>query len=508
MNTPLHVVVVEDDSDLREWLAAGLVEHGYTVADATDAGQALELIGRGGVDIVVSDIVLGGVSGLELCARLAEERPELPVVLMTAFGNVEAAVGAIRAGARDFVTKPFDLETVAQTVSRVTRRWSGAGAVAASSQPPQRDAWRDDTMLGDSDAMLRLYEQLEWVSESDASVLILGESGTGKEIVARALHRRGRRRGGPFVAINCSAMTESLLESELFGHTRGAFTDAKRARTGLFLQANGGTLLLDEIGDLPVGFQPKILRALEQRTVRPVGLDGELSFDVRVIAASNVDLEAAIAERRFRLDLFYRINVITVRMPPLRERGEDVLLLARTYAAHFAERDGKKIRGITPAAADRLMAYQWPGNVRELRNCVECAVAVARHELIDGDDLPDRVRTARAVRASKERPSGQRELPMAELERQHILRVLASVDGNRAEAARVLGCHRKTVYRKLRRYESSGAGLAADGTKAGSGRSERNGEDAALGSDGGQPEGGESLNQDGRLRLLRGGKER
>src|SRR5262249_31676130 len=257
------------------------------------------------------------------------------------------------------------------------------------------DATRFEEILGASSAMQKVFDLLARVAESDATVLITGESGTGKELVARALHARGRRREGPFVAVSCAAMPETLLESELFGHAKGAFTDAKSARTGLLAQASGGTVFLDEIGELPLGMQPKLLRALQERTVRPVGGSTEVPFDVRVIAATNRDIELAVEEKRFREDLYYRINVIHIELPPLRARGSDVLLLAQRFAMDSAVRAGKNVNGIAAATAEKLLAYSWPGNVRELQNCIERAVALTRYEQITVDDLPEKVRRYR-----------------------------------------------------------------------------------------------------------------
>jgi two-component system response regulator HydG len=283
-------------------------------------------------------------------------------------------------------------------------------------------------MVGGSPAMRKVYELLERVADTDATVLITGESGTGKELVAKALHRRGRRGNGPFVAVNCAAVPEPILESELFGHTKGAFTDAKTGRTGLFLQASTGTLFLDEIGEMPLGMQVKLLRALQERKVRPVGGEQEVPFDSRIVAATNRDLESEVAEHKFREDLYYRINVVRVQVPPLRARGNDVLLLAQNFVERFAAQNNKKVVGLSSPAAEKLLAYEWPGNVRELQNCVERAVE-------DPSEL----------------------LTMEEVERRYILKVLQTVGGNKTLAAQVLGFDRRTLYRKLERYGAAEA---------------------------------------------------
>jgi two-component system response regulator HydG len=318
---------------------------------------------------------------------------------------------------------------------------------------------RFEDLIGDSSAIRRVRQLIERVMDSEASVLVTGESGTGKEVVAKLVHRHGRRKAGPFVAINCAAMPEALLESELFGHVRGAFTDARAARTGLFVQANGGTLLLDEIGDLPLALQPKLLRALQERTVRPIGGNEEVPFDVRLVATTNRDLEAAVEEERFREDLYFRINVIHVEMPPLRARATDVPLLAQHFLVQHAERAGKRVTGLSPQAAEKLLAYAWPGNVRELQNAMERAVALARYEQVTVDDLPEKIRAYRSSHVLIAADDPSELVPLEEAERRYILRVVESVGGNKTLAARLLGIGRKTLYRKLVQY-----GAAQDGS--------------------------------------------
>jgi two-component system response regulator HydG len=308
-------------------------------------------------------------------------------------------------------------------------------------------------MLGTSPRMQEMFELVESAAMTSATVLITGESGTGKELVARALHDRGARRELPFVALNCSAVPANLLESELFGHVRGAFTDARESRSGLFQKASGGTIFLDEIGELPLELQPKLLRVLQERLVRPVGSDREVSVDVRVIAATNRDLERAVAEARFREDLFYRLNVIHIEVPPLRERASDILLLAESFARSYAAELGKEIEGISRAAGQRLLAYGWPGNVRELQNCTERAVALCRDDEVGVEDLPAKLNQQPLEVERLPMPVGEEELvTLAVLERRYIERVLEAVGGNRNAASRILGVDRKTLYRKLTRY--------------------------------------------------------
>ena len=452
-----RVLVVDDERAMCDVLDTGLREKGFEPRCTTSASEALELLATTEFDAVVTDLHMRGMNGLELCERIVANRPDVPVVVITAFGSLETAIGAIRVGAYDFITKPLEIDALALVLERAVERRHLAEEVKRLRGLVQTSE-RFEEMVGTSPAMREVYGLLERITDSDASVLVTGESGTGKEIVARALHRRSRRRRGPFVALNCAAMPEPLLESELFGHVRGAFTDARASRTGLFLQASGGTLLLDEIGELPLSLQPKLLRALQERAVRPVGGDAEMPFDARLIATTNRDLESAIEEGQFRDDLYFRINVIRVHLPPLRARGSDVLLLAQHFLAHHAERAGKRVTGLSPAAAERLLAYAWPGNVRELQNCIERAVALARYQEIAVDDLPEKIRAYRSSHVLLASDDPSELVPLEEVERRYILRVMEAVGGNKTIAAQVLGVGRKTLYRKLEQYGAAPRG--------------------------------------------------
>jgi two-component system, NtrC family, response regulator AtoC len=451
-----RVLIVDDDQALCETLQAGLVSRDFDVSWRTSGDQALMLLDKGDFDVVVTDLHMGHPDGIAFCQRVVERRHDIPVIVLTAFGSLDTAVLAIRAGAYDFISKPVQIDVLGIALRRASKHRALHEEVkrlrSASGAPPSESS----ELLGSSPAMHAVHDVVARVADSDASVLITGESGTGKEVVARVLHRTGRRREGRFVAINCAAMPEPLLESELFGHARGAFTDAKEAHAGLFTQASGGTIFLDEIGDMPLGLQPKILRVLQERTVRPLGASSELPVDVRVIAATNRDLESAIEERRFREDLFFRLNVIHLELPPLRAREGDILTLTQHWIAKTAAREKRSILGVSPAAAEKLVAYSWPGNVRELQNCIEHAVALARYEQITPEDLPDKIKNYRSshVLAASDDPSEL--VPMEEVERRYILRVLQAVAGNKTAAARVLGIERKTLYRKLERYGTEG----------------------------------------------------
>jgi two-component system, NtrC family, response regulator AtoC len=452
------VLVIDDDASTCELLAESLRSR-FDVAWTTEPAQAEQLVRERAVDLVLTDVRMQGVDGIELCARMVEAFPGLPVVVMTAFGSIDTAVTAMRAGASDFLTKPFELAAVMGVLTRALgrdasrRRGSEARGAAAA-------AARCGELVGASRAMRAVYELVERTAPSEASVLISGESGTGKEVLARTLTQLSPRANGPFVAINCAALPEPLLESELFGHARGAFTDAHHARDGLLAQADHGTLFLDEVGELPLSLQPKLLRVLQERVVRPVGSDKEVPVDVRLICATNRDLEAAIAERSFRADLYYRLNVVHIALPRLAARGDDVLVLAHHFLEHFT-RAGQAL-GLSADAERALLAYPWPGNVRELANCVERAVVLARADRITRDDLPEKVRAYRPEQLTPARLDPLELVALEEVERRYILRVLDAVHGNKSKAAQVLGLDRKTLYRRLERYAAAGGEPRAD----------------------------------------------
>ncbi len=446
-----RVLVVDDDREMCDFLATALARRGFTVTARSSADEAFALLVAEDCDVVITDLQMKGMNGLELCERISQNRPDIPVVVMTAFGSLETAVGAIRVGAYDFITKPVDLEPLRLALERAVRHRALTREVGRLRQTV-REARHFEELVGTSPAMGQIYDLIERVADVDATVLITGESGTGKEMVARAIHRRSKRKGGPFVAINCAAVPEALIESELFGHEKGAFTDARTARTGLFVDASGGTLFLDEIGELPLALQSKLLRALQERLVRPVGGSREVAFDARLLAATNRDLESAVEERRFRDDLYYRINVVNLAMPPLRARGGDVLLLAQHFLEHFTRMFDKPVTGIAPAAAEKLLAYAWPGNVRELANCIERAVALTRFAEIVVEDLPEKIRAYARSHVVVSGSDPTELVPLEEVEKRYILHVLEAVGGNRSLAAQTLGLDRKTLYRKLKAY--------------------------------------------------------
>ncbi|HEX6277519.1 MAG TPA: sigma-54 dependent transcriptional regulator [Polyangiaceae bacterium] len=446
-----RALIVDDEQAECELFADALRHAGFEPQWVQDPNSALELLSHRQFEVIVTDLNMPTMNGSELCRRVKDVLPHLPVVVVTAFGSIDGAVDAMRSGAYDFVTKPFDVDAVGLVLKRAVEhhalRWEvdALRRVADSSQ-------RYGELLGTSANMRKLYDVIERVGNSDATVLVSGESGTGKELVAREIHRRGRRPEGRFVAVNCAAMPEPLLESELFGHEKGAFTDARVRRDGLLITASGGTLLLDEIGDMPLLLQAKLLRALQERSFRPLGSSQEVPFDARILAATNRDLELAVEQGRFREDLFYRINVIQVELPPLRARAGDVLLLAQSFLGEMAVRSGKTVSGFTTRAAERLMAYDWPGNVRELRNCVERAITLTRSELVDLDDLPEKIRDYKAAHLVVMGDDPSEIISLEELERRYILKVIEACKGNKSRAARALGIGRKTLYRRLESF--------------------------------------------------------
>ena len=446
-----RVLIVDDEPAMAEAMAEEVTARHAEVTVLTSADEAFGRVMEGAVDVVVTDLNMRGMSGVELCDRVVKNRPDVPVIVVTAFGSMETAVATLRAGAFDFLTKPFEMEQVVIAVERAAQHKSLREEVKRL-RGATEESRHFKELVGTGPAMKAVYALLDRIAETDATALITGETGTGKELAARAIHRRGRRSDGPMVIVNCAAIPANLLESELFGHVRGAFTDARADRKGLFVQADGGTLFLDEIGEMPLEMQAKVLRALESRKVRPVGGQQEVPFDARLVTATHRDLLASIEEGTFREDLYYRINVVELTMPPLRARGTDVLLLAQTFLEQFASQHGKPVKRISSAVAERLLAYAWPGNIRELRNSMERAVALARFDEVVVEDLPAQVREYRASHVLVAANDPSELVPLAEVERRYVERVMEAVGGNKRQAAQVLGLDRATLYRKLERW--------------------------------------------------------
>ncbi len=443
----IRVLVVDDEEAARSGLEKLLRLEGYEVETAADGVAALERAAETCPDVVVTDLKMPRMDGIELLGKLRAQYPDLPVIMVTASHDVASAVAAMRQGAEHYLMKPVDFDELQVAVDRaIEHRDVRAEASQLRRQLSERDARGLEGLIGASPAMQKVYKVAAQVAPARATVLITGESGTGKGELARAIHARGPRAGKPFVTLHCAALAETLLESELFGHERGSFTGADRRRVGRFEQAHGGTLFLDEIGEIPMAIQVKLLRVLQERTFERVGGNESVKVDVRLIAATNRDLPAEVEARRFREDLYYRLNVVHVEMPPLRARDNDILTLARHFLARFAGDNGKAIEGFTDRAVARLLSHRWPGNVRELENAVERAVVLAEGELIDEDDLP--IQVAVAGRQGVQIPGST----MAQIERHAIETTLDAVGGSTAKAAEMLDLSIRTIQYRLHEY--------------------------------------------------------
>jgi two-component system response regulator HydG len=449
------ILIVDDDADQCALLESMLERLGYAAESTTSPHEALERIGTTPYAAVLTDLEMQEMSGIVLCERLAGHVPSVPVIVVTGHASLETAISGMRAGAYDFLIKPVDAKLLGLSVARAAQHARLTREVARLREVAGEKRDHPSRLVGDSPPIRRVNELISRVAPTDASVLIHGETGTGKELVARALHDASVRASGPFVAINCAAVPANLLESELFGHTRGAFTDAKAQRAGLFVEASGGTLFLDEIGEMPLDMQAKLLRCLQERVVRPLGSNTEVPFDARIITATHRDLELEINENRFRQDLYYRVNVVRVDLPPLRERGGDVLKLAAYFLDKFTQQSGRARVSLSAPVAERLLAYDWPGNVRELENCMERVVALARFDQAAIDDLPEKIRAYRPDRFVLSADQTEEVMTIDELERRYIMRVIKLVDGNKSRASQLLGLDRRTLYRKLDRYRAS-----------------------------------------------------
>jgi DNA-binding NtrC family response regulator len=443
---PMNLLVVDDEQEVRQLCAEVAAQCGMRTLAAATAEEALEVLENSAIDILMTDLKLPESSGLDLLQQVHAMHPEVAVIVLTQYGTIDSAVTATRMGAMDYVTKPFRVEELRTRLDRL------AHAVELQRENRLlREQLRTKPgfggLIGLSAKMQRVYKTVEKVSQHDYAVLILGESGTGKELVARSVHFSGARKDKPFVPVDCSALVPTLIESELFGYVRGAFTGAMQAKQGLLEAANGGTLFLDEIGEMPVDMQAKLLRALQEREVKPVGSTERRRINVRIIAATNRDLEAALRAGAFRQDLYFRLNVVQIKLPPLRDRKGDIPLLVTAFLEKFSGSQGST-RTISDDAMRRLIAYDWPGNVRELENAIERAVALGSGPIVHVGDLPSNLQYSTSERA----PERDEILPLEELERRAILRTLRETGGDKLAAARVLGIGKTTLYRKLKQY--------------------------------------------------------
>jgi len=449
------MLVVDDDPGTSGLLRDIFQQEGYDVTIAARGDQALALAPSRPFDVVLCDVQLPDMDGIELLRRLRREAPGTAVIMVTAFGTYETAIRALHEGAFDYVRKPFTVQEVRLTVERaMERRRLQKNAAAGGSAPTEAAETRP--IIGRNPAMVELFKLVSRVAATKSSVLIQGESGTGKELIARTIHQGSPRAARPFVAVNVTSLSETLLESELFGHVKGAFTGAIERRPGLFVEANHGTIFLDEIGDMSLPMQAKLLRVLQEHEVKPVGANETVPVDVRMVTATHQDLEELVRAGRFREDLYYRLNVVTLRVPRLTERPEDVPLLAEHFLRRFGALSNRPLLGFSVSAMAALQAYPWPGNVRELENVVDRAVALAPGSIVELTDLPDKliVHARTGVRGERQgsRQGTVRRPTLDETIQEYVLAILDEVGGNKTEAARVLGVPRRTLYRMLERY--------------------------------------------------------
>jgi len=452
MNTETgKILVVDDDADMRGLLSDVLESDGYRVGTAESGEKALQALAEEQYDLVLTDLRMKGMLGTALLSEIKHRYPDTGVILMTAFGTVETAIEAMKGGAMDYLIKPVKTDDVLRTAGRAAREVQLRREVTHL----RREVYKEYSfhqILGKSRPMQEVFELIRRVADSPSNLLITGESGTGKELVAKAIHYNSDRRDRPFVAVNSAAIPEQLLESELFGHMRGAFTDAKADRPGLFEEAQKGTLFLDEISELPLMLQAKLLRAIQEREIRRVGSTKSIPVDVRIIAATNLNLADEVKAKHFREDLYYRLNVIEIRLPPLRDRRDDIPLLVETFLHKCAKANRKPLQGISESSLALLIDYSWPGNVRELENIIERAVTLARGEKIMPEDLPATVQGSRGDRRVLD-DAAERTLPLQKVEWEYIKKILEKTGGNKYQAAQALGIDRKTLYRKLAEME-------------------------------------------------------
>jgi two-component system response regulator HydG len=446
----LSILVVDDDQAHRTMLRSLLSGWGYKVVEADDGQSAIDLVSQRPFDLILMDVRMVKVSGLEALTVIKKYNPSIPVIIITAYSSVESAVEAMKNGAYDYLTKPLDFDKLRLNLQRAMNHRQ----LKKENQQLRKTLdghFERSQLIGNSPALTSLLETVSQVAPSEASILIQGESGTGKELVAAAIYRNSGRREGPFISLNCAAITETLFESELFGHEKGSFTGAHRRTEGRFQQADGGTLFLDEISEMPLTMQVKLLRVLQERKVTRVGGSEEIKIDVRLISATNRDLEKEIAAGRFREDLFYRLAVVTLDLPPLRDRCDDIPLLTDHFIHKFGKQNHKKLKGLTPQAMNQLLKYDWPGNVRELINGLERATVLARSEYIEVKDLPLAVQK---IMVEEGLPPKEMwlEQPLEEVEKAAVLQTLETCGGNKSETARRLGVTRKTLHKKLKKY--------------------------------------------------------
>lgn len=445
-----RILIVDDDPEMCRFLGQLFTDEGYEPESVHDGASALDRYRAKAFDLALTDLMMPRMKGTELVGKLREINPDAPILLITAFGTIESAVEAMRAGAFHYVTKPFRNEEILLHVRRALEQ----GAMRRELQQLRSELLtrnRFEDLVAKSDKMQKIFATVDRVADLTANVLIIGESGTGKELVARAIHRRSSRADKIFVPVHCAAIPETLLESEIFGYVRGAFTDARRDRAGLFREADGGVLFLDEISEIPLTLQAKLLRVIEDKEVRPLGSNQAEKVETRIVSACNRDLESLVEANRFRQDLYYRLNVIRIDLPPLRERSEDIPLLADYFVRKFSGETSRKVDGIEPEALAALLDYRWPGNVRELEHTIERAVLLGSNPTIAVEDLPPQISRRRT--SPPFASALAKGYTLRDIEKEYISRVLEQTSGNKSEAAKILGVDRTTLYRKLEEYK-------------------------------------------------------
>ncbi len=449
MTIDTNILIIDDEKEQAEAIAESLTRVGYTCSTSVNGNNVLDIIRRDDIDVVITDLILHDTDGMKILREIKEGLPEIEVIVITGYGSVENAVTAMQKGAATYLLKPININHLRTVVEKVVEKQDIVrNNIELHKQLEEKFGFAG--IIGNSQQMHRIFNILKQVSSTTATVLIVGESGTGKELIARAIHYNGMRKNNPFVVLNSAAISETLLESELFGHEKGAFTGALHQRKGKFEYANNGSLFLDEVGDMPLTTQAKLLRLIEDGQIVRIGSNESVRIDVRIIAATNKDLGELVEEGKFREDLYFRFNVICLRLPPLRERQEDIFLLMDVFIKEFSKKNGKKIKDISPEARKALFRYSWPGNVRELRNCIESMIVFNQDGTLDVDDIPAHIyKTDRVALPGPVFPVG---ITLEEMEKELMKNTLAYVGGNRGETARILGIGERTLYRKLEKY--------------------------------------------------------
>jgi two-component system response regulator HydG len=444
-----NILIIDDEKEQAEAIAESLTNVGYTCSTSVSGNNVLEIIRRDCIDVVITDLVMHDTDGMKILKEIKDKLPEIEVIVITGYGSVENAVTAMQKGAATYLLKPININHLRTVVEKVVEKQDIVrNNIELHKQLEEKFGFAG--IIGNSQQMHRIFNILKQISSTTATVLVVGESGTGKELIARAIHYNGPRKDNPFVVLNSAAISETLLESELFGHEKGAFTGAAHLRKGKFEYANNGSLFLDEVGDMPLTTQAKLLRLIEDGRIVRIGGNESVKIDVRIIAATNKDLGELVKEGKFREDLYFRFNVICLRLPPIRERQEDIFLLMDTFIKEFSKKNGKKIKDISSDARKILFRYSWPGNVRELRNCIESMIVFNQDGILDVDDIPEHIyKTDRAALPGPVFPVG---ITLDEMEKELMKNTLAYVGGNRGETAKILGIGERTLYRKLEKY--------------------------------------------------------